>query len=247
VDPDVEFERALETFTAAILSFETAPEFVDDVAAFATRISRPGMWNALARTTLQLSAPGVPDIYQGDELWNFLLVDPDNRRPVDFARRHVLLNELSSVNGGDDTLGARFLGELLRTPEDGRLKLHLVQRLLQTRARHADIFGGGGYQALRVHGPAAEHVFAFLRGNGSAAAMIAVPRLLSRHLRAADGLPPGRDFWSETYLVLPPDLPRGPRKQVLTGAELTIGSERIDVGDLFDPFPVAVLVPIAAN
>ena len=247
VDPDVEFERALETFTAAILSFETAPEFVDDVAALATRISRPGMWNALARTTLQLSAPGVPDIYQGDELWNFLLVDPDNRRPVDFARRHALLDELSSANGDDDTPGARFLGELLRTPEDGRLKLHVVQRLLQARARHADIFAGGGYQALRVEGPAAAHVFAFLRGNGSAAAVVAVPRLLSRQLRAADALPPGRDFWSETYVLLPPDLPGGSRKQVLTGAELALVGERIDVGDLFDPLPVAVLVPSAAS
>ncbi len=166
---------------------------------------------------------------------------------MDFARRHALLDELSSADRDDDTLGARFLGELLRTPEDGRLKLHVVQRLLQARARHADIFGGGGYQGLRVEGPAAAHVFAFLRGNGSAAAIVAVPRLLSRHLRAADALPPGRDFWSETYVLLPPDLPGGSRKQVLTGAELAIAGERIDAGDLFDPLPVAVLVPIAAS
>ena len=194
---------------------------------------------------LQLTTPGVPDIYQGDELWNFVLVDPDNRRPVDYARRHALLDEVSAA-GGDEKARARFLSDLLRTPEDGRLKLHVVQRLLHARARYAEIFGGGGYQALRVEGPAAAHVFAFVRGSSSAAAVIAVPRLLSRHLRAADALPPGRDFWQETRLLLPPELPGGRAEQVLTGTELLLDGDRIDVGDLFDPLPVAALVPLTA-
>jgi maltooligosyltrehalose synthase len=97
-----------------------------------------------------------------------------------------------------------------------------------------------------VEGPAAAHVFAFVRGSSSAAAVIAVPRLLSRHLRAADALPPGRDFWQETRLLLPPELPGGRAEQVLTGTELLLDGDRVDVGDLFDPLPVAALVPLTA-
>jgi (1->4)-alpha-D-glucan 1-alpha-D-glucosylmutase len=247
VDPDVEFERALETFTTAILSFEVAPEFVDDVAAFATRISRPGMWNALARVVLQLTSPGVPDIYQGEELWNFLLVDPDNRRPVDYARRQALLDEVTAAAGEDERGRARFFGELLRTPEDGRLKLHIVQRLLHARARHAELFGAGGYQPLGVEGPAAVHVFAFVRRSAAAAAVVAVPRLITRQLRAADALPPGREFWGETRLILPADLAGARMEQALTGTELDLEGDRIELGALFEPLPVSVLLPRLAD
>jgi (1->4)-alpha-D-glucan 1-alpha-D-glucosylmutase len=241
VDPDVEFEAALEGFVGAILSFDVAPEFVDDVAAFATRVSRPGMWNALARTVLQLASPGTPDIYQGDELWNFLLVDPDNRRPVDYARRQALLADVSA--GFADAAGrARFLAEALRAPEDGRIKLHVIHRLLQARAANPALFAAAGYEALEVSGPAAEHVFAFLRRSGDSAAVAAVPRLITRQLRPADALPPGRDFWAGTRVLLPPGAGAGPLEDVLTGAESSAEDGGLDVSTLFDPLPVAMLV-----
>jgi (1->4)-alpha-D-glucan 1-alpha-D-glucosylmutase len=246
VDPDVEFERALEVFTASILSFELAPEFVDDVAAFATRISRPGMWNAIARTVLQFASPGMPDVYQGDELWNFLLVDPDNRRPVDFARRQALLDDV--IAGYDDVAGrARFLADLLRTPEDGRLKLHVVHRLLDARAANPDVFAAGGYEALEVTGPAAAHVFAFLRRAADGAAVAAVPRLITRQLRPGDALPPPWEFWAGTRVILPSGIVAGPLEQTLTGGEVSAEGDSLEVGALFDPLPVSVLLARAAG
>ncbi|MGH7631893.1 MAG: malto-oligosyltrehalose synthase [Gemmatimonadales bacterium] len=241
VDPDVEFERSLEAFTTSILSLDTAPEFVDDVAAFATRVGRPGMWNALARAVLQLASPGTPDLYQGDELWNFLLVDPDNRRPVDFPRRQALLEDVIAAFA--DTGGrARFLAEALRAPEDGRVKLHVVHRVLQARATLPGLFAGGGYEALEVSGPAAEHAFAFLRRDGPAAAVVAVPRLIARQLRPADALPPPREFWDGTRVLLPPGAAAGPFVHVLTGAELSAEAGALDASTLFDPLPVSLLV-----
>ncbi len=241
VDPDVEFERALAEFIAAILSLDLAPEFVDDLAAFASRISRPGMWNALGRTVLQLASPGTPDIYQGDELWSFLLVDPDNRRPVDFERRRALLADVAA--GFAEPSGrARFLAELLRVPEDGRIKLHVVHRLLLARAANPALFAGGGYAALEVTGPASAHVFAFLRRDGGTAAIAAVPRLITRQLRPADALPPAPDFWAGTRVLLPAGAVPGTLHDVLTGAESSGDGGGLDVAALFDPLPVSLLV-----
>jgi (1->4)-alpha-D-glucan 1-alpha-D-glucosylmutase len=241
VDPDLEFERALEDFVRAILSFDVAPEFVDDVAAFATRVSRPGMWNALARTVIQLASPGTPDIYQGDELWSFLLVDPDNRRPVDFARRQALLDDVS-VAFADLSTRARFLTDALRAPEDGRVKLHVTRQLLGARAADPELFAAGGYEALEVSGPAREHVFAFLRRQAGSVAVAAVPRLLTRQLRPADALPPTRDFWVGTRVLLPGGVAEGRLSHVLSGAEVFADDRALDLSELFDPLPVALLV-----
>jgi (1->4)-alpha-D-glucan 1-alpha-D-glucosylmutase len=241
VDPDADFERALEEFTRAILSFEVAPEFVDDAAAFASRVSRPGMWNSLARTVLQLASPGTPDIYQGDELWNFLLVDPDNRRPVDYERRRALLTDVAS--GFAEPAGrARFLSELLRTPEDGRIKLHVLHRLLRARLAHPELLAGGGYEALAVSGPAAAHVFVFIRTTGGEAAVAAVPRLLTRELRPADALPPAKEFWDGTRIHLPAGLAAAEFEHALSGAAIRADEAAIDAGALFDALPVALLV-----
>jgi (1->4)-alpha-D-glucan 1-alpha-D-glucosylmutase len=240
VDPDAEFERALEAFTSAILSLDVAPEFVDDVAAFATRLGRPGMWNALSRTVLQLASPGTPDIYQGDELWTFLLVDPDNRRPVDWPRRQAALADVAA--GMANQAGRpRFLSELVRAPEDGRVKLHVTSRLLHCRRDHPALFGAGGYEALDVAGPASDHVFAFLRRHAAGAAVAVVPRLIARHLRPADALPPAPDFWNGTRVLLP-DGVAGAFEHALTGATVDIPGGGVDVAPLFDPIPAALLI-----
>ncbi|HEU5170800.1 MAG TPA: malto-oligosyltrehalose synthase [Gemmatimonadales bacterium] len=244
VDPDEEFERALDDFLRAILSFDTAPEFVDDLAAFASRVSRPGMWNALARTALQLTAPGTPDLYQGDETWNFLLVDPDNRRPVDFERRRVLLGQVA--DGFRDAAGrVHFLAELVRAPEDGRVKLHVVHRLLETRRAVPSLFAGGGYEALEAIGSAADHLFAFVRRRETAAAVVVVPRLITRRLRVADALPPGREFWAGTRVTLRAGEAQARWRDVLTGGEHA--GAVLDAAALFGTLPVAVLLSTGAS
>jgi (1->4)-alpha-D-glucan 1-alpha-D-glucosylmutase len=240
VDPDAEFEKALEDFVRAILSFDIAPEFVDDMAAFATRLSRPGMWNALARTVVQLASPGTPDIYQGDELWSFLLVDPDNRRPVDFTRRQGLLADVSA-GFADRSLRPRFLADALRAPEDGRIKLHVTHQLLRVRGADPELFAAGGYEALAVSGPAAGQVFAFLRRRGESAAVAVVPRLVTRQLRPADALPPAPDYWAGTQVLLPPGAARAQLTDVLSGAEALVDDGALEVSSLFDPLPVALL------
>src|SRR6185503_9880595 len=185
VEPSAEFEAALERFVRSNLDPSVAPAFLGDLNEFVGRIARPGLWNALGKLLLQLTAPGVPDLYQGDELWNFLLVDPDNRRPVDFDRRSVFLDELLS-DFDDDAERPALLRGLVERPEDGRLKLHVVQRTLAIRRRMPGLFLEGSYEPLLADGPAGDRLFGFLRRSGDASALVVIP------IRIAGALMPGQ-------------------------------------------------------
>jgi len=240
VDPDAEFETALERFVRSILDPGLAAEFLADLGGFVGRIARAGLWNALARLVVQLTAPGIPDIYQGDELWNFLLVDPDNRRPVDFERRSALLDELVG-DFTDDAERPALLRGLVERPEDGRLKLHVMQRILAARRRAPGLFLEGRYQPLVVEGPAADHVFAFLRRTDQGAALTAVPRLIAARLMPGY-LPPGRWDWAGTGLRLPPELASAQWANPLTLETLAGGADGLDAADVFGTLPVALLL-----
>ncbi len=122
-------------------------EFLADLTGFVARINRFGLWNSFARTLMQLTAPGIPDIYQGDELWNFTLVDPDNRRPVDFTHRAELLDRLPSP--GDS------IEDLIAGIDDGRLKMYLLRTVLHVRRQYRDLFLKGSYAPLAVGGSTA--------------------------------------------------------------------------------------------
>ena len=112
-DPDEEFEAALHANVAALLAPERSPRFLDDLERFVARIAPAGLWNALARTVLHLASPGIPDVYMGDELWTFALVDPDNRRPVDYDSRRRVLDEVERGTGRDERAGRRSFGSWL--------------------------------------------------------------------------------------------------------------------------------------
>ncbi|HEX6041348.1 malto-oligosyltrehalose synthase [Longimicrobium sp.] len=237
INPDAAYDEGLAAFVAAILEPDN-DAFLDDFLPFQRMVSRVGMVNALAQTLLKLTAPGVPDVYQGQETWDFSLVDPDNRRPVDYDQRRALLDSLASR--AEEVDGAALARELVEGWQDGRIKLHLHQRALRLRAALPDVFGAGAYVPLTPEGERAEHVVAFARTAEGAAAITVVPRLPGTMTRDRDfALPEARD-WHGTRVPLPDEL-AGRYRNVLTGEELRVGDKGLDVSVLFAAFPVALL------
>jgi len=244
-DPNEKFEDALKGFIAAVLptSGPAKSPFLRDVAAVAARAGRSGLWNALSRIVLHLSAPGVPDIYRGDELWNFTLVDPDNRRPVDFERRSALLAEISERYDASASSRLALLAEAMGTPEDDRTKLLVTWRALQARRARMALFTKGGYEPLAVSGDRSRHVIAFARRLGSDVSITIASRL-TYALSGSDRAPVGGDVWGNTHLVLPAGLGSNWRcaiagEQVLTRGRG--GDVVLDVAAALNQLPVAVL------
>ena len=230
-EPDEEFETALKSFLAAIL--EDGSDFVQDVTQFVAKIARPGMWNALSRAIMHLTAPGTPDIYQGDELWNFSLVDPDNRRPVDYPKRDRMLSELEARLG--ESPNAIRVTELLKTAEDGRIKLYMTWRCLQTRRRLPSAFRGS-YTPLHASGSTGEHVVAFLREGGGQKAVTVASRLPVTLTRKTDA--PIGDAWRDGTLTLP----AGAWVCVLSGVEVESAGEPLPLRTLLGALPVALFI-----
>jgi (1->4)-alpha-D-glucan 1-alpha-D-glucosylmutase len=244
INPDADYDRAIDEFAVAILDREKNAAFLDDLRDFARRVSHYGLFNSLAQTLLKLTAPGVPDTYQGTELWDFSFVDPDNRRPVDYERRRRMLDEL---NGRLDTAGAdrRALArELTAAKEDGRIKLYLTREALHLRRERPGLFTTGDYLPATAAGLGENHVFGFLRRQGDAWALVAVPRLLTRLVPSAEALPLGREVWKDTVLLLP-EIGRGARlRNVFTGETLPLcerdGHTAVPLAEVFANFPVAL-------
>jgi len=212
------YEDALVSFVRQLV-LPVGPEeaaFLQDVQQLVSRIARPGFWNSLARTLVQFTAPGTPDLYQGDELWNFALVDPDNRQPVDYERRQRLLVEVATGGESPDPVRREFIRSLIDSAEDGRIKLHLIRSALATRREYASLFAKGRYAPLGVRGSAADHVIAFARMPGSlaspsesasqAAAVVVVPRLTATLVAEPFAAPMGEATWSDTMVRLPEPL-----------------------------------------
>ncbi|HJU65910.1 MAG TPA: hypothetical protein VJ596_09545 [Gemmatimonadaceae bacterium] len=246
-DPDTEWEGALSRFIDTLfgepaedgrgVTVGSPPAMLLELAQLVARIARAGMWNALSRLVVHCTAPGTPDVYQGDELWNLSLVDPDNRRPVDFALRARLLAEIERAYSAGEAERAELLRDMVRAPHDGRVKLHITQRLLVTRREHPELFVRGSYEPVRVEGPGARHVVAFLRRHDRELALVAVPRLLltalggpersARHAEREEAdpyslaIPP--DTWRDTRLVLEEELSETTWWCVLSGAQLSPG------------------------
>jgi (1->4)-alpha-D-glucan 1-alpha-D-glucosylmutase len=245
INPNEAYDQAIREFIARTLNEETSQAFLDDFRAFQRRISHYGLLNSLAQTLLKITCAGVPDTYQGTEIWDFSLVDPDNRRPVDYQRRRAMLDDLqSSVKASEQDL-SELARSLLASKEDGRIKLYVTYRALHCRRDHPLLFSGGEYLPLTCAGKAAQHVFAFARHYADTWAIVAVPRLLARLAENANQEPLGAPVWDDTRLNLPP-MERAVRwHNVLTG-ERTVADEQPDgrslaAADLFRHFPIALL------
>ena len=197
LEPDLDHESALTEFAAGLVSDR---EFIEELEAFAGPLWRAGALDSLAQTVLRLCSPGVPDVYRGSELWDLSLTDPDNRRPVDWALRERLLEELDDRSGEEGLFHA--LGD---TWEDGRIKLAVTAAALRARRSRPELFGEGAYLPLEVQGERNEHVIAFARNHGEKWALAVAPRLTLQ--LAGDGLW-AADGWDGTEVALPADAPQ---------------------------------------
>jgi (1->4)-alpha-D-glucan 1-alpha-D-glucosylmutase len=208
---------------------------------FQAKVSHWGMLNSLSQTLVRLTAPGVPDTYQGTELWDFSLVDPDNRRPVDHAIRRRMLSELTEQFGScKDRL--KLAGELMQSKDDGRAKLLLTALSLRQRQKHPGLFSFGQYLPGRATGQKADHAFAFARSLGDNLAVTVVPRLCATLV--PDGAQvPLANVWQDTRLTVP-GLQRDRRLvNVFTGEAVQVAEDgSILISAAMQAFPVALLV-----
>jgi (1->4)-alpha-D-glucan 1-alpha-D-glucosylmutase len=245
--PDTEYEDALAQFIRAALERREGNVFLSDFCALNGRVVRFGLLNGLSQTLLKLTAPGVPDIYQGSELWEFSLVDPDNRRPVDYALRRRLLATLA----GDAAAAAVTARRLAEDVADPRCKLFLHARILDLRRRDPELFEHGEYLPLKVLGKRAAHLCAFARRLHGRLAVVLAPRLYLKLVGAGSAaeegrqrLPLGAEVWGDTTVQLPSPL-EAPLHGLLDGAQVPQaggdGPPAISAAAALQSFPVAVL------
>jgi (1->4)-alpha-D-glucan 1-alpha-D-glucosylmutase len=245
INPNSSYANAIREFVAAILDEKLSELFVEDLRTFQKQLSHFGLFNSLSQTLLKIASPGVPDTYQGTELWDFSLVDPDNRRPVNYElRRHMLQELITHANQAGKEL-PQFARELVQAKEDGRVKLYVTYRALHCRREHPGLFSVGDYIPAEILGSKHEHVCAFIRRQESDWAVAAVPRLVAGLVRREHELPLGKLIWEDGLLVLPGFNPGRRLENVFTGEILVTsgwrGKATLNLVDLFANFPVALL------
>jgi (1->4)-alpha-D-glucan 1-alpha-D-glucosylmutase len=249
IDPNPAFEQAIHAFTQTILNPRQSARFLADLRRFTQHVARPGACNSLSQTLLKLTVPGVPDLYQGSELWDFSLVDPDNRRPVDFARRQALLRSIRQQARRSDSSAVSLCRALLRSFHDGRVKLFLIWRTLQLRQQLPNLFARGAYEPLAVTGRHSRHVCAFRRFLPDAERIVVVPRF-TLQLTRTGSLPLGPRVWQDTAIALPAAAPGSIYRQIFTGESLNPKAKRsgqplrLPVAQILRNFPVALLEPV---
>ncbi|HEY2253855.1 MAG TPA: malto-oligosyltrehalose synthase, partial [Planctomycetaceae bacterium] len=225
ISPNEPYEQALREFLAAILAGSPRNRFLADFEPFAHSIGDLGIWNSLSQMLLKLTSPGVPDIYQGSELLDFRLVDPDNRGPVDFRRRREMLESLERRMGESANGLADLAGELVASRGDGRIKLFVIWQLLNYRREHPELFTSGQYLPIELSGSRREHVCAFCRKSADATVLVVAPRLVAGLLGLSGKPPLGSTAWEDTRLVLPKGLTGRRFVNLFTGAELSASDD----------------------
>ncbi|HXW91551.1 MAG TPA: hypothetical protein VEK33_13465 [Terriglobales bacterium] len=248
VNTNLEYEDALLHFTRTILERRDNNHFLADFSQFHAHLARIGMFNSLSQCLLRLTAPGVPDIYQGNELWDFSLVDPDNRRPVDFHQRRQMLEELQQEYQTPRQV-SDSLAVLLANLGNGKAKLYLIWKTLRTRKLESLLFQQGKYVPLQATGPRSEHVCAFAREFAGRVAVVVVPRLCATLLEETFNTVCDETLWGDTRLEVP--FQATPcYHNVLTGECFPVGGDQNrwfpPLGKLLHNFPVALLLNQAA-
>ncbi len=243
VNPNIEYEEATREFVRALLSADAANLFLRDFLSFQTRIARLGVFNSLSQVLLKLTAPGVPDIYQGNEVWDFSLVDPDNRRAVDYKARHAALRSIKALHAEQGA--AACAQQCLTNFQNGQIKLYLTWKTLGFRREFEALLRDGDYLPLKVHGEHAERVCAFVRQHAGAVMLVVVPRLLDALMGEAGRQPVAEAVWGDTWIELPSELPQVPWTNVLTEQTvqpLTLGEgQGLSLARVFEVFPYALL------
>jgi (1->4)-alpha-D-glucan 1-alpha-D-glucosylmutase len=237
------YDDALVAFVEKSLRGRRSERFLSSFLPFQERVARAGMVNSLAQLALKICSPGVPDFYQGTELWDLTLVDPDNRRPVDFSHRRRLLEAMEPLLAPGCPPNDRRAGaaEMIEHWPDGRIKMWITARALDLRNRRAALFLAGEYRPLEAVGERGAHVVSFARRNAGETLIVVVPRLAAKMTRSDHPLPLGEASWGLTALSLPADLrPPGGYEDVLTGVRF-VPDDGLRIADLLRTLPVALL------
>jgi (1->4)-alpha-D-glucan 1-alpha-D-glucosylmutase len=237
--PDSEYEEACASFIEKVLDSSISAEFLEAFSPFQQRIADYGIFNSLSQTLLKIAAPGVPDLYQGTELWELSLVDPDNRRTVDFEQRRAYLSAIQKQAKTDILI---LIQELLSHKTDGKIKLFLTAQLLKARTDYLSLFQDGDYLPLEIQGTYANHIIAFARRQGNQTAIAIAPRFLTSLIQPGE-YPLGESLWQDTHLQLPAET-SFTWKNVLTQQPLQ-AKETLSIGTALAHFPVALLVSSA--
>ena len=243
INPNGMYEDSLMIFIDKIMDRKPENRFLGDFAAFQKKIAEYGMYNSLSQTLLKIASPGVPDFYQGTELWDLSLVDPDNRRPVDYALRIRMLEELKKR---ESELPLQKLAEdLTVTRETGMIKLYLIRKALNYRMGKRGLFESGEYLPLEVMGQRAVHVCAFARRIGNERIIVAVPRLLAKLIPDPAVLPLGEAVWGKSFIVVPIAEPGAQYRNIFTGELITArdfeDATALHLSEVFAHFPAAML------
>ncbi|HEY1894610.1 MAG TPA: malto-oligosyltrehalose synthase [Chthoniobacterales bacterium] len=224
IQPNENWDDAMQEFVARILEAGPRNKFLPAFLPVAAEIARLGAINSLAQTTIKLTAPGVPDIYQGTEIWDDSLVDPDNRRPIDYARRREMLTQIENVPAN----------ELMQCWPDGRIKMRLTQRLLHLRRENPALFREGIYEPINFGGAFADCAIGFVRRDRDRAIIVIVPRLSSRV-----GFPPIGDRWQDTHVVLPAGMSN--LRDVFSDRKVRVENSQLRLAVAMSQLPFAVL------
>jgi (1->4)-alpha-D-glucan 1-alpha-D-glucosylmutase len=237
INPDSEYDAALQKFVQGTLSDKSNSHFLEDITRFQHRIAFLGRFNSLSQQVLKLTSPGVPDVYQGTELWDLSLVDPDNRRPVDYERRKVFLSDLKVRTSADPNC-IMLARTLVENAADGRIKLYVIHQILAYRREHAELFCEGDYQPLPVTGDKVRNLCAFSRHLKNQIIIVAVPRLVLGLVNGIEQPPIGAEVWGNTRLTVP----AGNYRNLFTGESISTDEQSLEAAALFAHFPAAVLV-----
>jgi (1->4)-alpha-D-glucan 1-alpha-D-glucosylmutase len=237
ITPNNEYEAAALQFTRAVLDPKDSAAFLEDLSQLQRKVAWYGIFNSLSQTVLKLGSPGAADVYQGNELWDLSLVDPDNRRPVDFAQRERALRWITEHSRERPKLAS----ELLETREDGRIKLYVTQRLLCLRRERPRLFLSAGYMPLRGN----RNVAAFARSANGQSLIVVAPVQIATLLRGTLAVPIGPEVWRDELLPVPGESGRA-FEDLFTGLRLTAeeraGRASLKLSDVFGAFPVAALL-----
>jgi (1->4)-alpha-D-glucan 1-alpha-D-glucosylmutase len=243
ISPNIPYEEGVLKFIDAILRRDGP--FLKDFLPFQKRVAYFGMFNALSQALLKMTSPGIPDFFQGTEIWDFSLVDPDNRRPVDFSLRKEMLRNLKERTAVATSELPRLTRDLLREWEDGAAKLYVTWKALKYRKGNDRLFLDGVYIPLVTEGSFEEHVCAFARQGDGKTVLVIVPRFLTRLVRSTDELPLGREVWADARIVLPDEIAEDEFYNIFTGETvkrvLQGGNRVFALSELLSHFPVAML------
>jgi (1->4)-alpha-D-glucan 1-alpha-D-glucosylmutase len=245
ISPNLIHEEALLKFIETVLTNSNDNLFLKDFEILQKKIAYFGMFNSLSQTLLKITSPGIPDFFQGTEIWDFSLVDPDNRRPVNFSIRQNMLRQLKKKIVRFESGPWNLTRELLLNWGDGSIKLFVTCKALNYRKEHHQLFEDGLYLPLRSEGDLRENVCAFARQREDEVVIIIVPRLLTALIKDFHEFPLGKEIWGNSKIIIPEEASGNKFHNIFTGETIAEtkqeGKRKLALGEIFANFPVALL------